>query len=84
MNFNQSGQGDFGDWVVNSPAQVQDWAATQGTQPDLGPSEIRNLDVIGYDPVSAVPEPSSLLMLALGVGGIALARVIRRSGAAPA
>jgi hypothetical protein len=84
VNFNQSGQGDFGDWVVNSPAQVQDWAATQGTQPDLGPSEIRNLDVIGYDPVSAVPEPSSLLMLALGVGGIALARVIRRSGAAPA
>jgi hypothetical protein len=67
--FNQSGVGDYGDWVVHSPAQVQDWAGTPGATPNLGFNELTNLDVIGYDlkpAVSAVPEPGPLALAAAG------------------
>ena len=60
-NYNQSGNGDYGDWVVGIPARVQDFQATQGATPDLG-VELRLLDVIGYHLITAVPEPSGLLL----------------------
>ena len=81
--FNQNGGGDFHDWassidvftpgtVVAAP-QVQDAFATPGTAPNLGPAELTALrDEIGYNQVSATPEPSQFGMLALiglGLGG---------------
>jgi IPT/TIG domain len=56
--FNQDpgadGHADFGDWQSSPlPAgvlpQVQDAFATRFAHPTLGPSELRSLDVIGYD-----------------------------------
>jgi hypothetical protein len=71
--FNQNGLGDYGDWVVHNPAQVQDWAGTPGANPSLandGGIEVRALNVIGYTltapQVTAVPEPAALAQLAAG------------------
>jgi len=60
VGFNQNSGGDYGDWVTNVPAKVQDAFGTPGSTPNLG-VELTNLDVIGY---SLVPEP--------GTAGIAL------------
>jgi hypothetical protein len=57
VQFNQNAAGDYGDWIQNVPAQCQDWAGTPGTSPDEGPSELRSLDVIGYDPIIPPPPP---------------------------
>jgi hypothetical protein len=71
VSFNQNGSGDYGDWLVNSPAQVQDWEGTPGTTPTLGPNELAALDVVGYD-VQNAPEPGALVMLgAIGLGASA-------------
>jgi hypothetical protein len=54
--------GDWGDWVVHNPNQVQDYAGTPGKLAD--PSvELRLLDVVGYN---LVPEPSAVAILGLG------------------
>lgn len=45
--------GDAGDWISNSPAQVQDAFATAGSHPRLANSELTNLDVIGYHRVTS-------------------------------
>jgi len=73
--FNRSG-GDFGDWVVHNPSQVQDFAGTPGVTVNLGNNELALLDVIGYNR-SVVPEPAS--MVALGLGVAALIRRRRKS-----
>lgn len=72
--FNQIGYqgGDYADWIIHSTPQVQDWGGTQGPGSDLVSSEIRALDVSGYD-LAPVPEPMSLIGLGLGV-----ALVVRR------
>src|SRR5262249_36775589 len=74
FNDGTTNGGDYGDWVVHSPAQVNDYAGTPGAQPNLGSSEIRNLDVIGYDLAAlAAPEPGSVAMLGtIGVGASVL------------
>jgi hypothetical protein len=64
VGFNQ-GAGDFGDWVVNDPAQVQDVSGTADSHPRLGVNEITALDVIGYDPT--MPEPATLALLGTGL-----------------
>ncbi len=78
VSFNQNGSGDYGDWLVNSPAQVQDWEGTPGTTPTLGPNELAALDVVGYG-VQNAPEPGALVMLgAIGLGASARHYGLRR------
>jgi hypothetical protein len=53
VQFNNSDNGgDYGDWITNSPAQVQDAFATPGSHPRLGNPEMTNLDVIGFNRLS--------------------------------
>jgi len=67
--YNQNGVGDYGDFVIGSPARVQDWAGTPGATPDLG-VELRLLDVVGYNLV-AVPEPATVALFGVvGVGAV--------------
>ena len=76
--FNQASNGDYGDfWSAfggNTP-QVQDAFSTPGATPNMN-VELVMLDVVGWNRITAVPEPSSLALLSL-VGG-ALATVRRR------
>jgi hypothetical protein len=71
--FNQDPMHDFGDWGPNATPLVQLAVSFFGTQSDVSATspEGVTLDVIGYDltvtPTAAVPEPSSLLALGLGL-----------------
>ena len=75
VHYNQSGVGDYGDFVSGCPAnpRVQDATDCPGHITNLGPAETTLLDAIGYD---AAPEPGTLLML--GAGMIVMAAVRRR------
>jgi uncharacterized protein (TIGR03382 family) len=66
VEWNQSGRtsGDWGDWIVHNPPQVQDWEGTPGVKIDMGSSELRLLDVVGYN---VVPAPTTASVLALGM-----------------
>lgn len=68
VEYNQFGRtgGDWGDWRVNNPAQVQDWQGTSGQIISPGESEFSLLDVVGYDR-APVPEPASMVVLSAGV-----------------
>ncbi|HQR06502.1 MAG TPA: NF038122 family metalloprotease [Gemmatales bacterium] len=68
VNYNQSGSGDYGDFIVNSPPHVQDFAGTPGTTPDLN-VELRMLDVVGWNLVTAVPEPTTIAFIGLAGAG---------------
>ena len=76
--FNQNAGGDYADfWSTGAHTpQVQDAFGTAGATPNLG-VEIVMLDVVGFNLVSAVPEPSSMAMMFGGVlliGGMARRR----------
>ena len=74
--FNQQPNGgDYADWVVHNPEQIQDWAGSFGPGANLDSSEIRAFDVSGYN-LNTVPEPTS--MIALAIGGAFLARRRRK------
>jgi hypothetical protein len=68
--YNQFGRtgGDWGDWIVHNPSQVQDYAGTPGKLNDPN-VELRLLDVVGYNR-AAVPEPGSFAVLGLGLAAI--------------
>ena len=75
VEYNALGQtgGDWGDWIHHNGApQVQDFSGTPGVTVDMGPSELRLLDVVGYNRAAAVPEPN--VILGLGLGAVALIR----------
>ncbi|MEP6713975.1 MAG: NF038122 family metalloprotease [Terriglobia bacterium] len=74
--FDNSGSGDYGDWMKGDTAQVQDSFGTPGANPPLG-VELRALDVIGYN-FNAVPEPASILLFASGMGALIVVRRKRR------
>jgi hypothetical protein len=81
VSFNQAGAGgsDFGDWGNHSGGpQVQDAFGSPGVAAlNLGPNELKGLNVIGYDLTaagltaagitSAVPEAEEWIMLLLGL-----------------
>jgi hypothetical protein len=71
VQFNQTAGGDFSDWFSTGPhtPRVQDAFATPGATPNLG-VELTGLDVIGYDPVSTVPEPAPAGLLITGLAAI--------------
>jgi hypothetical protein len=64
--FNNTGQGDYGDWSPTGPPQVQNAAAIPGASPPLGVNEVTALNVIGY--TEPVPEPSTWLLLPGALG----------------
>ena len=66
VDFNQNGSGDYGDWLTEGQAKVQDAFCTPGSIPVYG-VEARALDVIGYDLSIATPEPGGLVTMALGL-----------------
>jgi hypothetical protein len=72
---NVASLGDLGDWA-DVCGHVQDYAActfTQLANRDIAPdAEIKLLDVIGYTPVAAIPEPSSGVLVVVGLALVAL------------
>lgn len=72
--YNQFGRsaGDWGDWKLNTPAQVQDFQGTPGVVIDPN-NELRLLDVIGYNR-APVPEPASIATLSAGFAAMMVRR----------
>jgi hypothetical protein len=82
--FNQSGSGDYGDWIQHSTPQVQDFEGTTGSTPSLG-LELTALDVLGYDrnpSVAAAPEPASVTLFGICGACLALSTRLRRRAVA--
>jgi hypothetical protein len=79
---NCTNDGDYGNWITHTPSQVQDAFSNNSGAPDLTASsaEIRALDVIGYSLTklipapTPVPEPVSVVLLAIGFTGLVLTR----------
>ncbi len=69
--YNTSGTGDWGDWIVHTPGQVQDWEGTPDQIVNYGVGETSLLDAVGYN-TAAAPEPASMALL--GLGAVALIR----------
>lgn len=69
--YNQFGRsnGDFGDWIIHNPPQVQDWAGTPGKIDNYGVGETDLLDAVGYN-VAPAPEPASMALLGLGAAAL--------------
>ena len=70
--YNQSGSGDFGDFISGGPLHVQNAFATPGAQPNLD-VELRMLDVVGFN-FAETPEPTTISMLGAGLIALALAK----------
>lgn len=85
---NQSDGGDWGDWQSNPRAsgvlpQVQDAFATPGSNPFLALTspEVTALDAMGYNLVTATPEPDTIFLSLSALAGLFL---MRRGNAAKA
>ncbi|HQU17296.1 MAG: NF038122 family metalloprotease [Gammaproteobacteria bacterium] len=77
VDFNQNSKGDYGDWA-SSPCHVQSWQLCSNSQSiSLSSPEGIALQAIGYDAVTPVPLPGSLILLTSGLIGIGM---IRRHG----
>jgi hypothetical protein len=83
---NQNDGGDFGDWQSNPlpggvGPKVQDAFASPGAHPvlTLSSPEVIALDAIGYDLVSPVPEPTSVVLLG-SILGLTVVALRRRNG----
>jgi hypothetical protein len=85
--FNQNFNGDYGDWAVNNPPQVQDWSADTTAKPNMGANEAIALDAVGWNLTaegralegSPVPLPAAAWLLLSGLGGLGvIARKRRR------
>lgn len=77
-HFNQdpTGGADHGDWASGNTAYVQDAFGSPGTAPRLSYPEITALNAIGYTPV---PEPTTVVVIALGGLGLLTRRRGRKS-----
>ena len=74
--FNQDGGGDYGDfWSANGGniPQVQDAFSTPGATPNMN-AELVMLDVVGWNRISSVPEPSAAAVVGLLSGILAIRR----------
>ena len=72
VNFNQAGGGsDYSDWASSATPQVQDAFGTPGVDINIGANELTALDVIGYNLITAVPEPATIALISLaGMGTV--------------
>ncbi|HEY8903193.1 MAG TPA: NF038122 family metalloprotease [Chthoniobacterales bacterium] len=79
--FNSDPSGDFQDWAGGATADAFDAFASPGEMAVLSSTDLRTLDIIGYTPVTAVPEPPGaiLLLVGLGVGSLRYARKLWRA-----
>ena len=68
--------GDYGDWYCDDGSLVQCFAGPGNVPASLSLSspEVALLDAVGYNFVSATPEPSSLVMLLTGLAAIPVLR----------
>ncbi|MCA9158153.1 MAG: PEP-CTERM sorting domain-containing protein [Planctomycetales bacterium] len=74
--FNQEAGGDYGDfWSAHggNVPQVQDAFSSPGATPNMN-AELVMLDVVGWNRISNVPEPSSLAIVGLIAGALATCR----------
>ena len=80
--FNQVAGGDYGDWSGNpcTPSKVQCAFTSPGVISDVTAAGAEGiaLDVIGYDLITATPEPGSLALFGAGLAAIAARRRVRR------
>ncbi|MEY8690236.1 MAG: NF038122 family metalloprotease [Leptothrix sp. (in: b-proteobacteria)] len=67
IQYNNDGNGDYGDWHSSGTPFVQNAYGTPGATPNLARPEITALDVTGYDVKAPVPEPETYAMMLLGM-----------------
>lgn len=72
QQYNQTGNGDYGDWIAGNPPHVQNAFGTPGVQVDLQDPELKLLDAVGwnYKQNNPVPEPASMAALGLGIAAL--------------
>jgi hypothetical protein len=80
LGFNNNPLNDLGDWALGT-CYVQSAVPCKGTDPAYTTSspEFTMMESIGYDPVTAVPEPSTWAMMILGFAGIGFMAYRRKS-----
>jgi hypothetical protein len=78
--YNGPGGGDLGDWASGQGADAVNAFAAPGDSLPLTAVDYQVMDVIGYDYVTPVPEPSSMLLVAVAMpGAVLLALRLRRT-----
>lgn len=83
-NFNPPGGGDLSDWASGQGGDAFTAFASKGTALLLSQTDITQLDAIGYDyngHLLNTPEPSSVVMALVAIGGLSMLRSWRRQSA---